>query len=107
MSSESVVRQKVLVTLQASEVQKNSTKNSEWFSSEKISTKLFSYIPITVVLQFKGSVCGRSLAGIGGYNAAGGRDVCVLSCLCEEPITRPEESYRLGCVTVCDLETPT
>jgi hypothetical protein len=25
--------------------------------------------------------------------------------LCEEPITRPEESYRLWCVVVCDLET--
>jgi len=25
--------------------------------------------------------------------------------LCEELITRPEESYRLWCVFVCDLET--
>jgi hypothetical protein len=25
--------------------------------------------------------------------------------LCEGPIPRPEESYRLWCVTVCDLET--
>jgi hypothetical protein len=25
--------------------------------------------------------------------------------LCEELITRPEESYRLCCVAVCDLET--
>jgi len=25
--------------------------------------------------------------------------------LCDELITRPEESYRLWCVTVCDLET--
>jgi hypothetical protein len=25
--------------------------------------------------------------------------------LCDEPITRPEESYRLWCVVVCDLET--
>jgi uncharacterized integral membrane protein len=24
--------------------------------------------------------------------------------LCDGPITRPEESYRLWCVTVCDLE---
>ena len=24
--------------------------------------------------------------------------------LCDEPITRPEESYRLWCVVVCDLE---
>ena len=25
--------------------------------------------------------------------------------LCGGPITRPEESYRLWCVTVCDVET--
>ena len=25
--------------------------------------------------------------------------------LCDEPITRPEEPYRLCCVVVCDLET--
>jgi len=25
--------------------------------------------------------------------------------LCDEQITRPEESYRLCCVVVCDLET--
>ena len=31
---------------------------------------------------------------------------CVLSGrgLCDELITRPEESYRLWCVVVCDLE---
>ena len=34
-------------------------------------------------------------------------ECCVLSGrgLCDELITRPEESYRLGCVVVCDLET--
>ena len=26
--------------------------------------------------------------------------------LCDELITRPEESYRLCCVVVCDIETP-
>ena len=26
--------------------------------------------------------------------------------LCDELITRPEESYRLWCIVVCDLETP-
>jgi hypothetical protein len=31
----------------------------------------------------------------------------VLSCrgLCDEVITSPEDSYRLWCVTVCDVET--
>jgi hypothetical protein len=35
------------------------------------------------------------------------RDCCVLSGrgLCDELITRPEESHRLWCVVVCDLET--
>ena len=40
-------------------------------------------------------------------NTTGGVDVCcVLSGrgLCDELITRPEESYRLWCVVVCDLE---
>jgi len=34
-------------------------------------------------------------------------ECCVMSGrgLCDELITRPEESYRLWCVTVCDLET--
>ena len=34
-------------------------------------------------------------------------ECCVLSGrgLCDEVITRPEESYRLWCVAVCDLET--
>jgi len=34
-------------------------------------------------------------------------ECCVLSgrCLCDELITHPEESYRLSCVVVCDLET--
>ena len=33
-------------------------------------------------------------------------ECCVLSgrCICDELITRPEESYRLWCVVVCDLE---
>ena len=34
-------------------------------------------------------------------------ECCVLSCrgLCDELITRPEESYRLWCFVECDLET--
>jgi len=34
-------------------------------------------------------------------------ECCVLSgrSLCDELITRPDESYRLWCVVVCDLET--
>ena len=46
-----------------------------------------------------------------GSNPTGGMDICVVSRvlsgrgLCDELITRPEESYRLWCVVVCDLET--
>jgi hypothetical protein len=34
-------------------------------------------------------------------------ECCVLSgrCPCDDPITRPEESYRMWCVVLCDLET--
>ena len=34
------------------------------------------------------------------------RECCVLSGrgLCDELITRPEESYRLWCIVVCNLE---
>ena len=34
-------------------------------------------------------------------------ECCLLSGrgLCDELVTRPEESYRLWCVVVCDLET--
>ena len=34
-------------------------------------------------------------------------ECCVLSgrCLCDGLITRPEESYRMWCVAVCDIET--
>ena len=54
---------------------------------------------------------GRSPAEIVGSNPTGGMDVCGECCvlsgrgLCDELITRPEDSYRLWCVVVCDLET--
>ena len=56
--------------------------------------------------------CGRSPAEILGSNPTGGMGICLFECrvlsgrgLCDELITRPEESYRLWCVVVCDLET--
>ena len=56
----------------------------------------------------KGWVCGLSPAEIVVSNPAGGTDVCLLwvfcvmsgGGLCDELITRPEESYRLWCVVV-------
>ena len=59
----------------------------------------------------KAWVYGSSPAEIAGSNPTGGMDVCCECCvlsgrgLCDQLITRPEESYRLWCVVVCDQET--
>jgi len=72
----------------------------------------FVLYPVPVDARFMAWVCGRSPAEIVGSNPAGGMDVCLSECcalsgrgLCDGLITRPEESYRLWCVVVCDLET--
>jgi hypothetical protein len=62
-------------------------------------------VPIPVAARSKGWVCGRSLAGFTCSNSAAGEcswECCVLSWrgLCDRPITRPEESYRVRCVWV-------
>ena len=67
--------------------------------------------PVSVAARSKAWVCGRSPAEIVGSNPTGGMDVCCECCvlsgkgLCDGPITHPEESCRLWCVVVCDLET--
>ena len=55
-------------------------------------------------------VCGHLACDIVGLNATGNMDVCLLYVLsgrglCDGLIIRPEESYRLWYVVVCDLET--
>jgi len=68
-------------------------------------------VPVPVAARSKASVCGRAPAGIVRSNTAGSMDVCLLYYvlsgrgLCDKPITCPEESQRLWCVVVCDLET--
>ena len=68
-------------------------------------------MPVPVATRSKAYVCGRSHAGIVGSNLTGGMDVCCECCvlsgrgLCDQLIPRPEESYRLWCVVVCDLKT--
>jgi hypothetical protein len=54
-------------------------------------------------------VCSRALAGIVGSNPTGTMDVCLLWVfvlsgrgLCDGPIPRLVESYRLWCVSECD-----
>jgi hypothetical protein len=64
-----------------------------------------------VAERYKAWVCSRSPAEIPSSNPAGSMDFCFEYCvvagrgLCDGLITRPEKSYRLWCVIVCDLET--
>ena len=64
-----------------------------------------------VAARSKAWICGLPLTGIVGTNTADGMDIycecCVLSGrgLCDGLITRLDESYRLWCVVVCDIET--
>ena len=66
--------------------------------------------PIPAVARSKAWVYGRSLAGIVGSNPPSPgtwRSVCCECCilsdrgLCVGLITRPEESYRVWCVSIC------
>ena len=64
-----------------------------------------------VAARSRAWVCGRSPAEFVGSNLAGDMDVCCDCCvlsgtgLCDELITRPEESYQMWCVVMCELET--
>ena len=69
-------------------------------------------MPVSLAARSKAYVCGRSPAEIVVSNIIGAWmfvccECCVLSGrgLCFGLITRPEKSYRLWCVAVCDLET--
>ena len=62
-------------------------------------------VSFLVAERYKAWVCGRSLAGIVGSNPTGSMEFCLCECcvwsgrgLCDELITRPEESYRVWCV---------
>jgi hypothetical protein len=57
-------------------------------------------VPVPVAAGSKAWVYGRSPTAIVGSNPTGGMDICLLCVLsgrglCDELITRPEESYRL------------
>jgi hypothetical protein len=72
-------------------------------------------LPIPVAVRSKAWVFGRSLTGIWVPIPPGAWmsvtcEFCVLSGrgLCDGLVTRPEESYRLWCVSnVCDREAST
>jgi hypothetical protein len=65
---------------------------------------------IAVATQSEAWLCGSSPAAIVGSNPAEGMDVCCECCmlhgrgLCDGLITRPEDSYRVWCVWVCNEE---
>jgi hypothetical protein len=64
-------------------------------------------LPVPVAARSKVLVYGRSPTAIVGSISTEGMDVCLLRVLsgrgiCDELITRPEESYRLWRVVVCD-----
>ena len=68
-------------------------------------------MPVPVAARPKTWICGSSPDETVGSNPNGGMDVCC-ECgvfsgrgLCDGLITRTEESCRLSCVVVCDLET--
>jgi hypothetical protein len=100
-----------------SDVTNDSSPIAEWRLliakyNDIIYTTVASHSPVPAFARSKAWVCGRSSAEIVGLNPTGGMDsvcceCCVLSgrSLCDKPITRPEKSYRLWCVVMCDLET--
>jgi hypothetical protein len=67
--------------------------------------------PVPVATLSKAYVYGCLPAAIMGSNPTGGMNVCCVCCvlsgigLCDELITRPEESYWLWRVVVCGHET--
>jgi len=65
-----------------------------------VTTKSIS--PVPEAARSKAYVCGRLPAEIVGSNPTVGMDVC---CECCQLITRPEESYRLWCVSVWSRKT--
>ena len=66
-----------------------------------------SYKPLPVAARSKARLLGLWVRIPPGAWISVCREYCVLSGrgLCDGLITRPEESYRLWCVVVSDLET--
>jgi hypothetical protein len=68
-------------------------------------------MPVSVAARSKAWAHGLSPAEIAGSNPTGAMEVCRDFCvllgrgLCDELITRPEESCRVWCVGVCGIET--
>ena len=78
---------------------------------ELLNVYIYITLPVPVATRSKAWVCDRSPEEIVGWNPTGAWifvccECCVLSDrgLGDELITRPEESYRLRCVVLCDQE---
>jgi len=84
---------------------------SPWLTTIHFKVCMHKQMPVPVAARSKVCVCGCSLDGISGSPQGAWMSVrcecCVLSDrgLCDGLITRPEESYRLWCVGVCDPRT--
>ena len=84
--------------------------SEENFLQPNIKPLLKVRIQVPVAARSEAWVCGCSLAEIVTSNPTRSTDLCPLwmlsgRVLCDKLIIRPEESYRLWCVVVCDLET--
>jgi hypothetical protein len=69
-------------------------------------------LPVPVAVRFKTYACGRTPPETVGSNSTGAWVFVCCECyvlsgrdLCDELINHPEDSFRLWCVVVCDLET--
>jgi hypothetical protein len=73
-------------------------------------SQYYAYLPVPVAARSKAWVYGRRDRWFESHR---GMDICLLyvSCvlsgrgLCDDLITRPQESYRLWPVVLCDQET--
>jgi hypothetical protein len=97
-------------------IQRSGAASNLWFNSWKqidrfVSTNWITSCwplrpaPLYVCFYPKAWVCSRSPAGIAGSKSRRGHGCLSGRGLCDELITRPEESYRLCRVLVCNLET--
>ena len=98
----------VLVVAQSSsEIPEGLMNNPVLLHAHSFFGSLWIILPVPVAARSKALVYGRSSVEIVRAWMFVCPKRCVLSGrgLCDGLITRPEESYRMWCVVLCDLET--